>query len=79
MDNTINTLWYAQPATDWHEALPLGNGRIGAMVFGDPDSERIELNEDTLWSGHPRTSGSDPDKNYQLYHNKSYQYTFYKY
>lgn len=47
-------LRYDHPATDWEkEALPLGNGRIGAMVFGDIDGERIALNEDTLWSGSP--------------------------
>ena len=57
MDNTMNTLWYKQPATDWHEALPLGNGRIGAMIFGGPDRERVELNEDTLWSGRPGDEG----------------------
>lgn len=53
MDSGTNTLWYTQPATDWHEALPLGNGRMGAMVFGGPGRERMELNEDTLWSGRP--------------------------
>jgi alpha-L-fucosidase 2 len=48
-----NTLLYTQPATDWHEALPLGNGRIGAMVYGGDVQERIDLNEDTIWSGRP--------------------------
>lgn len=47
-------LWYRQPAEHWEEALPLGNGRIGAMVFGGVERERIALNEDTLWSGYPR-------------------------
>src|SRR5580693_5271077 len=47
-------LWYTQPAAQWTEALPLGNGRLGAMVFGGVAAERIQLNEDTLWSGHPR-------------------------
>ena len=42
-----------QPARAWHEALPLGNGRLGAMVFGGVAEERIQLNEDTLWSGEP--------------------------
>lgn len=46
-----NTLWYAQPATKWMEALPVGNGRMGAMVFGDPNHERIQLNEDSMWPG----------------------------
>ena len=44
-------LWYRQPATDWLEALPVGNGRLGAMVFGGVTNEQIQLNEDTLWSG----------------------------
>ena len=46
-------LWYKQPAQEWVEALPLGNGRLGAMVFGNPDGETIALNHDTLWSGRP--------------------------
>ncbi|MEW6237781.1 MAG: glycoside hydrolase family 95 protein [Candidatus Omnitrophota bacterium] len=45
-------LWYRQPASNWLEALPIGNGRLGGMVFGGTDGERIQLNEDTLWSGH---------------------------
>ncbi|WP_204798910.1 glycoside hydrolase family 95 protein [Paenibacillus sacheonensis] len=47
-------LWYKQPAKDWNEALPLGNGRLGAMVFGDANNERLQLNEDSLWYGGPR-------------------------
>lgn len=46
-------LWFAQPAAKWDEALPVGNGRMGAMVFGGPIDERIQFNEDTLWTGHP--------------------------
>jgi alpha-L-fucosidase 2 len=46
-------LWYRQPATKWEEALPVGNGRIGAMVFGGVNHERLQLNEDTLWAGGP--------------------------
>lgn len=42
-------LWYEQPAQEWIEALPLGNGRFGAMIFGHPINERIQLNEDSLW------------------------------
>jgi alpha-L-fucosidase 2 len=41
-----NLLWYRQPATKWTEALPIGNGRLGAMVFGGIESERIQINED---------------------------------
>lgn len=46
-------LWYRQSAKNWNEALPLGNGRIGAMIYGDAENEKISLNEDTLWSGGP--------------------------
>lgn len=47
-------LWYRQPAKDWNEALPVGNGRLGAMVFGRVDNESIQFNEETLWDGYPR-------------------------
>ncbi|HUT11734.1 MAG TPA: glycoside hydrolase family 95 protein [Thermoguttaceae bacterium] len=47
------TLWYSKPATEWTEALPIGNGRLGAMVFGGIEQEHLQLNEDTLWSGGP--------------------------
>ncbi len=47
-------LWYEQPAESWVEALPIGNGRLGAMIYGKPQEELISLNEDTLWSGYPR-------------------------
>ncbi len=46
-----HVLWYKQPAAQWTEALPIGNGRLAAMVFGKTDDERIQLNEDTLWPG----------------------------
>src|ERR1043166_5987754 len=46
-------LWYRQPAEKWVEALAVGNGRIGAMVFGGINRERLQLNEDTLWGGGP--------------------------
>ena len=52
-------LWYDRPAKVWEEALPLGNGRIGAMVFGCPFSEYYQLNENTLWSNAPR-DGNNP-------------------
>ncbi len=48
-----HVLWYQQPATQWVEALPIGNGRLGAMIFGDVWAERLQLNEATLWSGGP--------------------------
>ena len=46
-------LWYSQPAEKWTDALPIGNGRMGAMVFGGIFDERIQFNEDTLWKGSP--------------------------
>lgn len=46
-------MWYAQPASSWNEALPIGNGRIAAMVFGNPSQERLQLNEETVWAGEP--------------------------
>ncbi|MCA0753642.1 glycoside hydrolase family 95 protein [Paenibacillus sp. N4] len=51
-------LWYKQPAAKWEEALPVGNGRLGAMVFGGIGKERFQLNEDTLWSGFPRDTNN---------------------
>src|SRR4030088_3436520 len=47
-------LWYRQPAATWNEALPIGNGRLGAMVFGGIANERLQLNEDTVWAGEKR-------------------------
>jgi alpha-L-fucosidase 2 len=49
-------LWYDKPAAIWNEALPLGNGRLGAMVFGDPAVERLQLNEETIWGGSPNSN-----------------------
>ena len=46
-------LWYDTPAKVWEEALPLGNSRLGAMVYGNPAEEEIQLNEETLWGGSP--------------------------
>ena len=46
-------LWYEHPAERWVEALPIGNGRLGAMVFGNPANEKIQLNENTIWAGQP--------------------------
>src|SRR4051794_9545624 len=58
------TLWYRQPAKLWVEALPVGNGRMGAMVFGGLDHERIQFNESTVWKGEP----------HDYAHNGAYQY-----
>lgn len=54
-------LWYKQPAKTWTEALPVGNGRLGAMIFGNPSEELIQLNESTLWSGGPVPATINPD------------------
>ncbi len=48
------TLWYNKPAAEWTSALPIGNGRLGAMIFGGVDTEHIQFNEETLWTGGPR-------------------------
>ena len=53
-------LWYKKPAEIWTEALPLGNGRIGAMVFGKVNEELVQLNESTLWSGGPVKTNVNP-------------------
>ncbi len=57
-------LWYRQPAQKWTEALPIGNGRLGAMVYGGVDTEHLQFNESTLWTGRPRA--------YQLAHASHY-------
>lgn len=49
-------LWYDEPAAQWVEALPLGNGRLGAMVFGVPGKEQLQLNEETVWAGQPNSN-----------------------
>lgn len=55
-------LWYDRPATQWVEALPIGNGRLGAMVFGDPCNEIIQLNENTVWAGQPNRNDNPEAK-----------------
>lgn len=51
-------LWYDQPAHVWTEALPLGNGRLGAMLYGNPAAEQLQLNEETIWAGRPNNNPS---------------------
>lgn len=51
-------LWYSKPATHWLEALPVGNSHMGAMVYGGTDTEEIQLNEETFWSGQPHNNNS---------------------
>ena len=53
-------LWYHEEAKDWLEALPLGNGRLGAMVYGGAEKETVQINEVTLWSGFPDTQADNP-------------------
>lgn len=53
-------LWYKKPAANWVEALPVGNGKIGAMIFGNPEEELIQLNESTLYSGGPVSKTINP-------------------
>lgn len=57
--STNLTLWYKQPANTWTEALPVGNGRLGAMIFGQTSTERIQLNEESLWAG-TQTDNNNP-------------------
>jgi alpha-L-fucosidase 2 len=58
------SLWYKQPARTWEEALPIGNGRLGGMVFGAVQTEHIQLNEDTVWYGGPRDRNNPEALNY---------------
>ncbi|MEJ2051660.1 MAG: glycoside hydrolase family 95 protein, partial [Calditrichota bacterium] len=51
-------LWYDHPAEKWVEALPVGTGRLGAMVFGNPSEEQVQLNENTVWAGSPYTNAN---------------------
>ena len=55
-------LWYEQPAKQWVEALPIGNGRLGAMIYGNPCNEVISLNENTLWAGSPNRNDNSNAK-----------------
>ena len=52
-ENDNLKLWYEQPASVWEEALPIGNGRLGAMVYGGKSTDHIQFNEETLWTGGP--------------------------
>ena len=57
-------LWYKQPASNWNEALPVGNGSLGAMIFGGIQKERIQLNEETVWTGEPVDRANPEAKKY---------------
>ncbi|MEZ4983350.1 MAG: glycoside hydrolase family 95 protein, partial [Saprospiraceae bacterium] len=52
-------LWYTEPATKWEEALPIGNGKLAAMIYGDTNREIIQLNEETIWAGEPGNNIQD--------------------
>jgi alpha-L-fucosidase 2 len=56
-----STLWYTQPAKVWEEALPIGNGKLGAMIFGGVSDERIQLNDNTLWDGYVLSNPNNPE------------------
>jgi alpha-L-fucosidase 2 len=56
-------MWYGAPAENWNEALPIGNGRLGAMIFGGPSSERLQLNESSFWSGGPSRNDNPAARN----------------
>ena len=59
-------MFYQKPAAHWMEALPVGNGRLGAMVFGGVETERLQLNDDTLWSGPPQRDWNNPEARQHL-------------
>ncbi len=60
--NNLLKLWYTKPATQWVETLPVGNGRLGAMIFGNPSNETIQLNENTIWAGQPHRNDNPEAK-----------------
>lgn len=62
--NAEYRLWYNTPSQVWTDALPLGNGRLGAMVFGIPTTERLQLNEETIWAGQPNNTANADAKNW---------------
>lgn len=59
-----HVLWYDKPAATWTEALPIGNSRLGAMVYGNPSAERLQLNEETIWAGRPNNNANPEAREY---------------
>ena len=57
-------LWYDKPATIWEEALPIGNGRLGAMIYGGTGKDHIQFNEETLWTGEPHDYSNEGASGY---------------
>ena len=62
-DETLK-LWFEQPASKWEEALPVGNGRLGAMIYGNPGEDHIQFNEETLWTGRPHDYSNEGASQY---------------
>lgn len=62
----LHTLWYKSPAKIWEQGVPLGNGRLGAVVYGNPVKEMIQFNEDTLWNGAPGLPFANPEGKKQI-------------
>lgn len=62
--SSSHILWYDRPAATWTEALPIGNSRLGAMVFGSPLSDRLQLNEETIWAGRPNNNANPEAREY---------------
>jgi alpha-L-fucosidase 2 len=60
-DSGSTLMWYEEPAKDWMGSLPVGNGRLGAVVYGGTERERLQLNDDTLWSGPPSRDWNNPE------------------
>ena len=67
----VNKIEFDKPAENWNEALPVGNGRLGGMVFGNVHTERIQLNEDSVWYGgfKDRNNPSAKEKLPEIYKN----------
>jgi len=63
-DEKQHILWYDKPASTWTEALPIGNSRLGAMVYGNPLAERLQLNEETIWAGQPNNNANPEAREY---------------
>ena len=63
-DDNTECLWYDKPASIWVEALPIGNGRLGGMIYGGTRTDEIQLNEDSFWSGGPHNNNSTTAANY---------------
>ncbi|MBN2667000.1 MAG: glycoside hydrolase family 95 protein [Bacteroidales bacterium] len=63
-DNETLKLWFEQPASKWEEALPVGNGRLGAMIYGNPGEDHIQFNEETLWTGRPHDYSNEGASQY---------------